>query len=95
MRSVVGDHQKTCIRSPCAIKLRQRLQSNVVGLHRNCENVAGKKYCLVDEVNEKVNTIFSICSRYLRVGTDFKVLENTSLVFLPTHCTENIFYGSL
>lgn len=75
MRSVVEDHQKTCIRSPCAIKLRQRLESNVVGLHRNCENVAGKKYCLVDEVNEKVNTIFSICSRYLRVGTDFDKTE--------------------
>lgn len=73
---MVEDHRKTCIiRSPCAIKLRQRLESNVVGVHRNCENVAGKKYCLVDEVNENVNTIFSICSRYLRVGTDFDKTE--------------------
>lgn len=53
---MVDDHQKTCIGSPCAIKLRQRLESNVVGVQRNGENVAGKKLKIE-------NKNFSICSR--------------------------------
>lgn len=53
---MVDDHQKNCIGSPCAIKLRQRLESNVVGVQRNGENVAGKKLKIE-------NKNFSICSR--------------------------------